>query len=76
MDGTNRKELHSSDILHIFGLTLLGEHLYWTDMQRRSLDRINKITGKILDFFSFVPCSKRLVFSSLFASLTYANMSL
>ncbi|XP_028177587.1 low-density lipoprotein receptor-related protein 6 [Ostrinia furnacalis] len=45
MDGTNRKELHSSDILHIFGLTLLGEHLYWTDMQRRSLDRINKVTG-------------------------------
>ncbi|XP_060800869.1 low-density lipoprotein receptor-related protein 6 [Amyelois transitella] len=45
MDGTNRKELHSADILHIFGVTLLGEHLYWSDMQRRTLDRINKNTG-------------------------------
>ncbi|XP_048481077.1 low-density lipoprotein receptor-related protein 6 [Plutella xylostella] len=45
MDGTERKELHNSDILHIFGLTLLGDHLYWTDMQRRTLDRINKVTG-------------------------------
>jgi low density lipoprotein receptor-related protein 5/6 len=46
MDGTNRTELHSTDILHIYGLTLLGQHLYWTDMQRRTLDRINKDTGK------------------------------
>ncbi|XP_068628110.1 low-density lipoprotein receptor-related protein 6 [Battus philenor] len=45
MDGTDRRELHNSDILHIFGLTLLGEHLYWTDMQRRILDRINKDNG-------------------------------
>uniref|UniRef100_A0A2H1W340 SFRICE_002592 n=1 Tax=Spodoptera frugiperda TaxID=7108 RepID=A0A2H1W340_SPOFR len=45
MDGTERKELHNSEILHIFGLTLLGEHLYWTDMQKRTLDRINKNTG-------------------------------
>ncbi|XP_072942283.1 low-density lipoprotein receptor-related protein 6 [Epargyreus clarus] len=45
MDGSNRQELHNSDILHIFGLTLLGQHLYWTDMQRRTLDRINKDTG-------------------------------
>ncbi|CAB3228777.1 unnamed protein product [Arctia plantaginis] len=45
MDGTERRELHSSEIIHIFGLTLLGEHLYWTDMQKRTLDRINKNTG-------------------------------
>ncbi|KAI5641104.1 low-density lipoprotein receptor repeat class B domain-containing protein [Phthorimaea operculella] len=45
MDGSDRKELHNSDILHIFGLTLLGNHIYWTDMQRRTLDRINKETG-------------------------------
>lgn len=48
MDGTERRELHSSEIIHIFGLTLLGEHLYWTDMQKRTLDRINKNTGNIL----------------------------
>ena len=53
MDGTERKELHSSEILHIFGLTLLGEHLYWTDMQKRTLDRINKNTGKQKLFYCF-----------------------
>ncbi|XP_037297388.1 LOW QUALITY PROTEIN: low-density lipoprotein receptor-related protein 6-like [Manduca sexta] len=45
MDGTDRKELHSTELLHIFGLTLLGDYLYWTDMQKRTLDRINKNTG-------------------------------
>lgn len=45
MDGTERRELHSSEIIHIYGLTLLGEYLYWTDMQKRTLDRINKNTG-------------------------------
>ncbi|XP_013174926.1 PREDICTED: low-density lipoprotein receptor-related protein 6 [Papilio xuthus] len=45
MDGTERRELHNSDILHVFGLSLLGGHLYWSDMQRRTLDRINKDTG-------------------------------
>ncbi|XP_026326416.1 low-density lipoprotein receptor-related protein 6 [Hyposmocoma kahamanoa] len=46
IDGSGRKELHTNDILHIFGLTLLGTHLYWTDMQRRTLDRINKDSGE------------------------------
>lgn len=45
MDGTQRRELHSADILHIFGLALLGPHLYWSDTQRRTLDRIDKNTG-------------------------------
>ncbi|XP_022127447.2 low-density lipoprotein receptor-related protein 6 [Pieris rapae] len=45
MDGTDRRELHSSEIPHLFGLTLLGKHLYWTDIQRRTMDRINKDTG-------------------------------
>ncbi|XP_041973077.1 low-density lipoprotein receptor-related protein 6 [Aricia agestis] len=45
MDGTERRELHNTDILRIFGLTLLGQHLYWTDTQRRTLDRIDKDTG-------------------------------
>ncbi|CAF4853997.1 unnamed protein product [Pieris macdunnoughi] len=45
MDGTDRRELHSNEIPHIFGLTLLGPHLYWTDIQRRTMDRINKDTG-------------------------------
>ncbi|XP_073967481.1 low-density lipoprotein receptor-related protein 6-like [Choristoneura fumiferana] len=46
MDGSNRVELHNSDILHIFGLTLLGEHLYWSDIHRRTLDRIDVATGQ------------------------------
>lgn len=52
MDGTERKELHNSEILHIFGLTLLGEHLYWTDMQKRTLDRINKNTGAVFVYLN------------------------
>ncbi|XP_059051324.1 low-density lipoprotein receptor-related protein 6 [Achroia grisella] len=45
MDGSDRREVHSSDILHIFGLTLLGDRLYWTDIQRRTLYRVNKNSG-------------------------------
>ncbi|GBP07556.1 Low-density lipoprotein receptor-related protein 6 [Eumeta japonica] len=50
MDGSERREIHNTDILHIFGLTLLGDYLYWTDMQRRSLERVDKVTGKDRQF--------------------------
>lgn len=26
---------------HIFGFTLLGEYIYWTDWQRRSIERVH-----------------------------------
>lgn len=45
LDGSNRRELQNIDIMHIFGVTLLGNHLYWTDMQKRTLERINRFTG-------------------------------
>ena len=27
---------------HIFGFTLLGDYVYWTDWQRRSIERVHK----------------------------------
>lgn len=29
-------------IPHIFGFTLLGDYVYWTDWQRRSIERVHK----------------------------------
>ena len=31
MNGTDRRELISDSLLHVFGLSLLGDNLYWTD---------------------------------------------
>ena len=31
---------------HVFGLTLYGDYLYWTDWVLRSVIRINKYTGR------------------------------
>lgn len=45
MNGTDRRELISDNLLHVFGLSLLGDNLYWTDWQRRSIDQADKNTG-------------------------------
>lgn len=45
MNGKDRKELVNENLPHVFGLTLLGDYLYWTDWQRRAIDRVNKNTG-------------------------------
>uniref|UniRef100_A0A2S2P0K4 Low-density lipoprotein receptor-related protein 6 n=2 Tax=Schizaphis graminum TaxID=13262 RepID=A0A2S2P0K4_SCHGA len=45
MNGEDRKELVSENLPHVFGLTQLGDYLYWTDWQRRTIDRVNKNTG-------------------------------
>lgn len=45
MDGSERRVLLNHNLPHVFGLSLLGEYLYWTDWQRRSIDRANKVTG-------------------------------
>lgn len=45
MDGNDRREVISDNLPHVFGLSLLGEFLYWTDWQRRSIDRADKVTG-------------------------------
>lgn len=45
MDGGGRRVLLNHNLPHVFGLSLLGEYVYWTDWQRRSIDRANKNTG-------------------------------
>ncbi|XP_005988070.1 low-density lipoprotein receptor-related protein 5 isoform X2 [Latimeria chalumnae] len=41
-DGTERKTLLEDKLPHIFGFTLLGDYIYWTDWQRRSIERVHK----------------------------------
>ena len=43
-NGGDRREVISDNLPHLFGLSLLGDYLYWTDWQRRSIDRV-KVTG-------------------------------
>ncbi|XP_048887171.1 low-density lipoprotein receptor-related protein 5-like [Brienomyrus brachyistius] len=42
IDGTGRKTLLEDKLPHIFGFTLLGDYIYWTDWQRRSIERVHK----------------------------------
>uniref|UniRef100_A0A671SR19 Low-density lipoprotein receptor-related protein 5-like n=1 Tax=Sinocyclocheilus anshuiensis TaxID=1608454 RepID=A0A671SR19_9TELE len=41
VDGTNRMTILEDKLPHIFGFTLLGEYIYWTDWQRRSIERVH-----------------------------------
>uniref|UniRef100_A0A8D0C3T4 Low-density lipoprotein receptor-related protein n=1 Tax=Salvator merianae TaxID=96440 RepID=A0A8D0C3T4_SALMN len=43
LDGTMRKTLIEDKLPHIFGFTLLGDYIYWTDWQRRSIERVHKV---------------------------------
>lgn len=45
MDGSERRVILKENLPHAFGLSLLGDYLYWTDWQRRSVDRAHKLTG-------------------------------
>ncbi|XP_076815785.1 low-density lipoprotein receptor-related protein 6-like [Clavelina lepadiformis] len=45
LNGTGRKILLSMKNTHVFGLSLLGDYLYWTDWQRRRVERM-KIGGR------------------------------
>lgn len=45
MDGSERLVLTADHVPHAFGLSLMGDWLYWTDWQRRSIDRVHKLTG-------------------------------
>uniref|UniRef100_A0A8C9TDT3 Low density lipoprotein receptor-related protein 5 n=1 Tax=Scleropages formosus TaxID=113540 RepID=A0A8C9TDT3_SCLFO len=42
VDGTGRRTLLEDKLPHIFGFTLLGDYIYWTDWQRRSIERVHK----------------------------------
>ncbi|XP_061406856.1 low-density lipoprotein receptor-related protein 6-like [Lethenteron reissneri] len=46
LDGSGRRVLVEDKLPHIFGLTLLGDFVYWTDWQRRSVERAHKHTGE------------------------------
>jgi low density lipoprotein receptor-related protein 5/6 len=46
-DGTDRRAIITDNLPHVFGLTLLGEYLYWTDWQRRTIDRAHKVRNKL-----------------------------
>lgn len=43
VDGTERRTLLEDKLPHIFGFTLLGDFIYWTDWQRRSIERVHKV---------------------------------
>ncbi|XP_044537993.1 low-density lipoprotein receptor-related protein 5 [Gracilinanus agilis] len=43
IDGTKRRTLLEDKLPHIFGFTLLGDYIYWTDWQRRSIERVHKV---------------------------------
>ncbi|ETE69657.1 Low-density lipoprotein receptor-related protein 6, partial [Ophiophagus hannah] len=45
-DGTSRRVLVEDKLPHIFGFTLLGDYIYWTDWQRRSIERVHKRTAE------------------------------
>ncbi|XP_016405833.1 low-density lipoprotein receptor-related protein 6 [Sinocyclocheilus rhinocerous] len=42
MDGSGRRVLVDDNLPHIFGFALLGDYIYWTDWQRRSIERVHK----------------------------------
>lgn len=45
MDGSNRREVITKKLDHPFGLSLLDDYLYWTDWQKRSIERAHKLSG-------------------------------
>ena len=45
LDGSQRAVVIDHDLPHPFGFTLLGDHIYWTDWQERSIQRANKVDG-------------------------------
>ena len=46
VDGSNRKVIISDILPHPFGLTILGDYIYWTDWQEHTVERAEKISGK------------------------------
>ena len=46
VDGSERRILLDDTVPHPFGLTLLGNYIYWTDWQENVVQRANKINGE------------------------------
>lgn len=45
MNGSDRREIIAENLPELSGFSILGDYLYWTDWQGRSIDRANKFTG-------------------------------
>ena len=45
LDGSNRRVILANKLTHVFGFTVLGDRLFWTDSQRRAIESVNKKTG-------------------------------
>jgi low density lipoprotein receptor-related protein 5/6 len=45
-DGTDRRALITDNLPHVFGLALSGDFLYWTDWQRRTIDKAHKVKSE------------------------------
>lgn len=45
LDGSDRHSLVESNLPHCFGLSLIGDYVYWTDWQRRTINRVHKESG-------------------------------
>lgn len=41
LNGSDRRILIDRDVPHIYGFGLIGKHIYWTDWQRRNLQKIH-----------------------------------
>ena len=46
LDGSNRRVVLNDKLPHIFGFTVLGDRLYWTDWQKRGIESVDKRTRK------------------------------
>lgn len=46
IDGGNRKELVTSQLLQPIALAVHGDYLYWIDRDPNSIERVNKFTGE------------------------------
>jgi len=44
MNGGNRRVIVNQKLSHAFGLTQLGDYIYWTDWQQHTINRVNKNT--------------------------------
>ena len=47
LDGTNRINFLERKVPHAFGIAVLGDGIFWTDWQLRTLNRLDKHTKKV-----------------------------
>jgi low density lipoprotein receptor-related protein 5/6 len=45
-DGSGRRIIVGESLQHPFGLSVLGDYIYWTDWERNTVERADKLTGQ------------------------------